>query len=642
MWMIGGILALSIAIIGHYYFENPAIYTCCIWGFGSLLIASIWIWIYKKQYIIRSSNDSNPMCIEIVGFYLTLIGLLFALNSDILLETNDMGKSLYRMFDKENKVDFSKLFPTDTVSDNLKNGIPHVIIGLDVSGSLDNKKSFKYIDLTRWNNDPEFEMEYNRALSSINNFVNLFSGLNNALVEEKLNSFAAMKTKSNFFRLRALQFVMYLDSLNRLINFDKRLDLTVVKFGSCTHLKSVGKDYKSAIPYILDIESKVTSVMYGYTNFANLFHDVNHSICSDVKEKNRQQSPQYIFTFFTDFLHDIRGRLDKNGKISDKYSINIQQKLIQHELENFNNKSNFSTFYFFPSDTVLDNEYGRKLKDKKIFSVFPLLKSDDDWMNIKPVFDVNMIDLGVYRTKKCLTFYYTKPYVVEDNVQVKLTFDDYRVERQFTLALKDMASLPLRDQYVFYTGTDTEQKRLIGKTPRSFEAYRDIPVTMMFQGYIHNQIPSRIFELKDVASGRVYEFDGIFIKDFSPWVKYVFFSITYIFIVMIVVKLYKSCNVNLADKSSSNDRVRCEMLIGTSSTSGYIERLDSKVLTLLQKLPFFRLPFLGNIFVNNIQYFIVFSQNRKNTFPKNSTIFFIIMMNLLTLGMMLGLIWLTP
>lgn len=629
MWMIAGILALSIAIIGHYYFENPAIYACCIWGFGSLLIASIWIWMYEKRYIIRNSNDSNPMCIEIVGFYLTLIGLLFALNSDILLETNDMRKSLYRMFDKENKVDFSKLFPTDTVSDDLVNSNPHVIIGIDVSGSLDKKPG------DRWKMDSEFKMEYEKIWKNIYGFVNLFSGENNASIEGEMDKLKYKEKTSNkfdLFRLRALQFIMRLDSLSRMEGYDKKLNLTIIKFGRSAHLKSVGKDYTSAVPYVLDIESKASDSVAKNTDFVELFYSINSRICSNANEKNRQKKPQYIFAFFTDFLHDPKGRKDKY------YSPDIQRKLIRRELEKFNSKSNFSTFYFFPSDTII----GSNFKEEKVFSVFPLLKSDDDWMNVKPVFDVNMIDLGVYRTKECLTFYYTKPYVVEDNVEVKLTFNDYREKHQFTFALKDMASLPLRDQYVFYTGTDTEHKRLLGKIPRSFEAYRDVPVTMMFQGYVHNQIPSRIFVLKDVASGRVYEFDAIFIKDFSPWVKYVFFSITYVFIVMIVVKLYKSCNTNLSDKSSSNDRDQGEMLIGRSSIFGYVEKSDSKALALFQKLPFFRLPFTGNIFVNNIQYFIVYLHGKKNTFSKNSTILFIIMMNLLTLGVMLGLIWLTP
>lgn len=630
MWMVGGILALSIAIIAHYYFENPAIYACCIWGFGSLLIASIWIWVYKKQYIIRSSNDSNPMCIEIVGFYLTLVGLLFALNSDILLETNDMRRSLYRMFDKENKVDFSKLFPTDTVSDDLVNSNPHVIIGIDVSGSLDKKTG------NRWTMDSEFKIEYEKIWKDIYDFVNLFSGENGALIEGKMDSLKYDENASNkfdLFRLRALQFIMRLDSLNRMEGYDKKLNLTIVKFGKFAHLKYVGKDYTNAIPYILDLESKASTKMAKNTDFVQLFCSINNHICSNANEKNRQKRPQYIFAFFTDFLHDPKEK-NENFKY---YSPDIQRKLIRRELEKFNSKSNFSTFYFFPSDTILGS-YGGELKHNKVFSVFPLLKSDDDWMNVKPVFDVNMIDLGVYRTKECLAFYYTKPYVVEDNVEVKLTFDDYREKRQFTFALKDMASLPLRDQYVFYTGTDVEHKRLLGKIPRSFEAYRDVPVTMMFQGYVHNQIPSRIFELKDVASGRVYEFDAIFIKDFSPWVKYVFFSITYIFIVMIAVKLYKSCNTADESSSNANNRGQCEMLIENSSTARYIERSDSKALTFLQKLPFFKLPFYGNIFVN----IIVFSNNKKNALPKNSTIFFIILMNLLTLGFMLGLILLTP
>lgn len=380
--------------------------------------------------------------------------------------------------------------------------------------------------------------------------------------------------------------------------------------------------------------------MFKYTDFVRLFHDINHSICPNANEKNRQRKPQYVFAFFTDFLHDPSSL----HNLKDSYPVGYQHNLIKRELEYFNSKSNFSTFYFFPSDTILSDEFRRKM-DKKIFSVFPLLQSGDDWMNIKPVQDMSMIDLGVYRTKECITLYYTKPYVVEDNVKIELTFNECSIESQFTLALKDIESLPLRDQYVFYTGTNTKQKKLLGRTPRAFEAYKDVPVTIMFQGYVKNQVPSRIFELKDLKSGRKYEFDVIFIKDFASWVKYVFFCISYLFIVMFIIKLYKSWKV-AADVKVNKDSIikNEEEHYEKFPFSFFFSRnmSDDKLLVPIERNVSFRKLIKENDSQYSIQNLIfVFGFNKKkNIFSLGSTAC-ILIMNILTILMMLCLMWLT-
>lgn len=527
--IIGLSVALVTVIVGNLLFTSYVAFTIVMWMLGVMLTSCCWVSIYRYTKIETCSTKY----IEIIGFYLTLVGLVCALNSDVILNSDNLGRSVLRMFDKTNTKDLSELFEFEQDSLGKMKNNSHVVIVLDISGSTNQTLN------DRWVNELGANVAFNDLLCKTKDFALTFSGLYNNEVSKVMQNIEKKPNKCNLFQLRALNFIMYLDSANRSLQETQKVDLTVIKFGKNTHIKSTFKNYISAIPYILDIESD-SKEMSGKTDFVKLIDDVNTTIFIDTEEKDRQKKPQYVFAFFTDFLHDP----SRNSVENKNYSMYFENKLIKNKLAMFNRKSNYSTFYFFSLDTMICGDYVKKMQQKRVFSVLPLIKSDDDWVNLKPIVDVDMIDLGVYRTRNFLPIYYTKPYVVEDDANVQLTFDRYKVNNDFSIAIKTIEGIPLRDQYVFYVGS-CKKKKVIGKTDYPFEAYNDLSLNIQFQGNIYNQTPSRVLEIKDLKSGKRYELDTIFVKDFAPWVKYVLLNITFVFLVMLFVKIFCDYNANV-------------------------------------------------------------------------------------------------
>lgn len=486
--------------------------TLSIWVIGLVACVVIWVALAKKNPTI-SDLMKKIRYIEIFGFYLTLIGLLLAFNSDVILNSQDLNTTFKRIFDKENVIDFSRFYEHNETQ------IPsHVVIVLDVSGSM--KGSSR-------SNDPGMKELYSILFQKIRGRALLFSQENINEVERVLNEIESVPTIQNSYKLRALNFVFYLDSISRYLPEEERVDLTIIKFGGATHKKTVNKNYLSAVSYILDVESgmKPNSSLCQSTDFAGLFEDIPDKIFINTELKNRLIRPQYVFTFFTDFVDDVKS----NNQLYKR------KKIIEEKLANFNKYSNYSTFYFFPNDTVVNSS----LNTKTNFSVIPILKSvcEDDWLNLESVTNLGMIDFGVYRTNKYVPFYYTKPFVEEEDCNVKLTLNKYKKMNDFTISFKYSENKPLRDQYFFYTES-CRDKMLISRRVSCFRGCNLMPLNLQFQGYVNNQLPSRFLDIRDVSAGKRYELEAIFIKDFDGWVIYVFLNITFVFFLMFFLKLF--------------------------------------------------------------------------------------------------------
>lgn len=443
----------------------------------TLLIIAGGTGITTYLYIKHHCSLLNRHIIEIIMFDLTLLGLFFTFNSNILLDSEDCFIPFKRMFTKENTLSFSK-FTNDTI----KNNNSHIVIVLDESGSTQTKT-----------NTERYNQIYKALNEKVQNHTHLFGKLSKAELNNFFNIPVNKDKKSTIFKLRALDFIRLLDSMEYPGN------LSLILFNEYATYYPIDSKFNDGIKYIAESDPSGQN-----TNFVKLFQNINKIIFKQFSPHNVTTSPQYVFIFLTDFLHDPE----------DKTNMEEQKNTIREELKTFSTNSTFANFYYFYEDTICP------IASKKQFSIFELIKHTP-YLSTKliPIQNFNEIEFGHRKTQFYLPLYYVKPYTYKRTSKVKISFDSLQYTHCYRLCLNTESHG--NDQY-YLTLKNKKNPVHIGKYPYEFSVDKGDCIEITYQGYVSNQYPSQSITIKDMNTRKSYEVEIIFFRDFSNIAKYIF------------------------------------------------------------------------------------------------------------------------